>query len=185
MAWQIDAAHSEIQFSAKHLMISTVRGRFNEFTGTVEGDEQNPTASTVDVKIDASSLVTGDAKRDGHLRSPDFLDVEQYPYITFKSSRVQQIGASHGKLIGDLTIRDVTKEVVLDVEYAGQAKTPWGTTSAGFNAQTKINRKDWGLNWNVALETGGWLVGDQITINIELELVKQVEQPADAETVAA
>ena len=184
MAWQIDAAHSEIQFSAKHLMISTVRGRFNEFTGTVEGDEQNPTASTVDVKIDASTLVTGDAKRDAHLRSPDFLDVEQYPYITFKSSRVQQIDASHGRLIGDLTIRDVTKEVVLDVEYAGQAKTPWGTTSAGFNAQTKINRKDWGLNWNVALETGGWLVGDQITINIELELVKQVEQPVEAELVA-
>ena len=184
MAWQIDAAHSEIQFSAKHLMISTVRGRFNEFTGTVEGDEQNPTASTVDVKIDASSLVTGDAKRDGHLRSPDFLDVEQYPYITFKSSRVQQIDASHGRLIGDLTIRDVTKEVVLDVEYAGQAKTPWGTTSAGFNAQTKINRKDWGLNWNVALETGGWLVGDQITINIELELVKQVALPEEAEVVA-
>jgi len=185
MAWQIDQSHSEIQFSAKHLMISTVRGRFNSYTGTVEGDEQNPTAAKVDVQIDASSLVTGDEKRDGHLRSPDFLDVEQFPYITFKSSRVQQVDATHGKLVGELTIRDVTKEVVLDFEYAGQAKTPWGTTSAGFNASTKINRKDWNLNWNVALETGGWLVGDTITINIELELVKQVEQPQDAETVAA
>jgi polyisoprenoid-binding protein YceI len=185
MAWQIDQSHSEIQFSAKHLMISTVRGRFNSYTGTVEGDEANPTAAKVDVQIDASSLVTGDEKRDGHLRSPDFLDAEQFPYITFKSTRVQQIDSTHGKLVGNLTIRDVTKEVVLDFEYAGQAKTPWGTTSAGFNASTKINRKDWNLNWNVALETGGWLVGDTITINIELELVKQVEQPQDAETVAA
>ena len=185
MAWQIDQAHSEIQFSAKHLMISTVRGRFNSYTGTIEADEQNPTAATVNVQIDASSLVTGDEKRDTHLRSPDFLDAEQFPYITFKSKRVEQVDATHGKLIGDLTIRDITKEVVLNFEYAGQAKTPWGTTSAGFNATTKINRKDWNLNWNVALETGGWLVGDQITISIELELVKQVEQPADAETVAA
>ena len=185
MAWQIDPAHSEIQFSAKHLMISTVRGRFNEFSGTVEGDEANPTAAKVDVQIDASSLVTGDEKRDGHLRSPDFLDVEKFPYLTFKSTRVEQFDDTHGKLYGDLTIRDVTKPVVLDFEYAGQAKSPWGTISAGFNAQTKISRKDWGLNWNVALETGGWLVGDEIKISIELELVKQVEQPQGAETVTA
>jgi len=185
MAWQIDQGHSEVSFSAKHLMISTVRGRFNTYTGTVEADEQNPTAAVVNVQIDASSLVTGDEKRDGHLRSPDFLDAEQFPYITFKSTSVQQVDESHGKLSGDLTIRDVTKPVVLDFEYAGQAKTPWGTTSAGFSASTKISRKEWGLNWNVALETGGWLVGDQITISIELELVKQVEQAADAETVAA
>jgi polyisoprenoid-binding protein YceI len=164
MAWQIDQSHSEIQFSAKHLMISTVRGRFNSYTGTVEADEQNPTAATVNVQIDASSLVTGDEKRDGHLRSPDFLDVEKFPYITFKSKRVEKIDDSNGKLIGDLTIRDVTREVTLNVEYAGQAKTPWGTFSAGFNAQTKINRKDWDPNWNVALEMGGWLVGDTITI---------------------
>jgi len=185
MAWQLDPAHSEIQFSAKHLMISTVRGRFHKFTATVDGDEQNPTAAQVDVQIEAASIDTRDEKRDAHLRSPDFLDVENYPYITFKSKRVEKIDDSNGKLIGDLTIRDVTREVVLDVEYAGQAKTPWGTTSAGFSASTKINRKDWNLNWNVALETGGWLVGDQITINIELELVKQVEQPADEKTVAA
>ena len=185
MAWQIDQSHSEISFSAKHLMISTVRGRFNTFTGTVEADEANPAAAKVDVQIDASSLVTGEEKRDTHLRSPDFLDVEQFPYLTFKSTRVEQIDDSHGKLYGDLTIRDVTNPVVLDVEYAGQAKTPWGTTSAGFNARTKINRKDWNLNWNVALETGGWLVGDQISINIELELVKQVEQPQDTQTVSA
>jgi polyisoprenoid-binding protein YceI len=185
MAWQIDAAHSEIQFSARHMMISTVRGQFKNFTGTVEADEHNPTAAKVDVRIEATSLVTGDEKRDGHLRSPDFFDVDTYPYITFKSTRLEQLSAERGKLYGDLTIRDVTKPVTLDIEYAGQATSPWGTTSAGFSAQTKISRKEWGLNWNVALETGGWLVGDQITISIELELVKQVEQPQEAETVAA
>jgi polyisoprenoid-binding protein YceI len=184
MAWVIDPAHSEIQFSAKHLMISTVRGRFNAFSGTIDADETNPTAATVEVQIDASSLVTGEERRDTHLRSADFLDVEKFPFLTFKSTHVERIDETHGKLYGELTIRDITKPVVLSVEYAGQAKTPWGTTSAGFNAQTKINRKDWNLNWNVALETGGWLVGDTITINIELELVKQVEQPQHADVVA-
>jgi polyisoprenoid-binding protein YceI len=184
MAWVIDGAHSEIQFSAKHLMISTVRGRFNAFSGTIDADETNPTAATVEVQIDASSLVTGEERRDTHLRSADFLDVEKFPFLTFKSTYVERIDETHGKLYGELTIRDITKPVVLSVEYAGQAKTPWGTTSAGFNAQTKINRKDWDLNWNVALETGGWLVGDTITINIELELVKQVEQPQHADVVA-
>jgi polyisoprenoid-binding protein YceI len=184
MAWVIDGAHSEIQFSAKHLMISTVRGRFNAFSGTIDADETNPTAATVEVQIDASSLVTGEERRDTHLRSADFLDVEKFPFLTFKSTHVERIDETHGKLYGELTIRDITKPVVLSVEYAGQAKTPWGTLSAGFNAQTRINRKDWDLNWNVALETGGWLVGDTITINIELELVKQVEQPQHADVLA-
>ena len=128
--------------------------------------------------------MTGEERRDTHLRSADFLDVEKSPYLTFKSTRVERIDETNGKLSGELTIRDITKPVVLSVEYAGQAKPPWGTISAGFNAQTKINRKDWNLNWNVALETGGWLVGDTITINIELELVKQVEQPQQADVVA-
>jgi polyisoprenoid-binding protein YceI len=185
MAWQIDAAHSEIQFSARHMMISTVRGQFKNFTGTVDADEHNPTAAQVEVRIETTSLVTGDEKRDGHLRSPDFFDVETYPYITFKSTRVEQLSADRGKLYGDLTIRDVTKPVTLDIEYAGQATSPWGTTSAGFSAQTKISRKEWGLNWNVALETGGWLVSDEIKINIELELVKQVEQTVEAEEAVA
>ena len=185
MAWQIDSAHSQIQFSVKHMMISTARGTFDRFSGTVEADEQNPTAAKVDVQIEAASINTRDEKRDGHLRSPDFFNAEQYPYITFKSTRVERLDENTGKLIGNLTIRDVTKEVVLDLDYAGQAKSPWGTTSAGFSASTKINRKDWDLNWNVALETGGWLVGDQITVNIEVELVKQVpaEQP-EAEVAA-
>lgn len=176
MAWQIDAAHSEIQFAVRHMMISTVRGRFTSFTGTIEADEQNPTAAQVHVTIDAASIDTGNNDRDTHLRSPDFLNVEQFPQITFKSTSVEQNGKREGKLHGDLTIRDVTKPVVLDVEYAGIAKSPWGTTSAGFSATTKINRKEWGLNWNVALETGGWLVSDEIKVSIEVELVKQQEQ---------
>jgi polyisoprenoid-binding protein YceI len=166
-------------------MISTVRGRFERFTGTVEGDEQNPTAATVDVQIEAASIDTRDERRDAHLRSPDFFNAEQYPYLVFKSKRIARLDANHAQLVGDLTIRDVTREVALDVEYAGQAKSPWGTISAGFSAQTKISRKDWGLTWNVGLETGGVLVGDEITINIELELVKQVEQEAQVEEAAA
>jgi polyisoprenoid-binding protein YceI len=185
MTWQIDSAHSHVQFSVRHMMITTVRGSFEQFTGTVEGDEQDPIRATVDVRIEAASLNTRDAKRDAHLRSPDFLNVEQYPYLYFKSTRIEQLDSRRARLIGDLTIRDITREVALDVEYAGQAKSPWGTISAGFSAQAKINRKDWGLNWNVALETGGVLVGDEITINIELELVKQVEQEQLAEAVAA
>jgi polyisoprenoid-binding protein YceI len=185
MAWQIDSAHSQIQFSVKHMMISTARGTFDRFRGTVEADEQNPTAATVDVQIEAASINTRDEKRDGHLRSPDFFNAAEYPYLTFKSTRVERLDERTGKLYGELTIRDVTRPVVLDVEYAGMAKSPWGTTSAGFSATTKINRKDFGLNWNVALETGGWLVGEQITITIELELVKQVEQPEAAELVNA
>jgi polyisoprenoid-binding protein YceI len=185
MAWVIDQSHSQVQFSVKHMMISTVRGQFKSFTGTVEADEANPTAAQVDVQIDASSILTGDERRDGHLRSPDFFNAEQYPYITFKSTRVERLDETTGRLIGNLTIRDVTREVVLDLEYAGQAKSPWGTTSAGFSATTKINRKDWDLNWNVALETGGWLVSDQITINIEVELVKQVPaEQVEAEVAA-
>ena len=176
MAWQIDPSHSEIQFSVRHMMISTVRGRFKKFSGTVEADDQNPTSARVEVQIDAASIDTSDEQRDAHLRSPDFLNVERYPYITFKSTKVERVDARHGKLSGDLTIRDVTRPVVLDVEYAGTAKSPWGTISAGFSAHTRINRKDWGLNWNVALETGGWLVSDEIRVDIEVELVKQLEQ---------
>ncbi|WP_029215103.1 YceI family protein [Kallotenue papyrolyticum] len=186
MAWQIDTAHSEILFSVRHMMISTVRGKFRQFSGTVEGDERNPTAAKVYVEIDAASIDTGNADRDQHLRSADFLNVERYPKITFKSTRIEQLDDQHFKLHGDLTIRDVTRPVVLDVEYAGMAKSPWGTFSAGFSAHTKIKRSDWGLSWNVALETGGWLVSDEIKVDIELELIKQPEQAqSEAQAEAA
>ncbi len=181
MAWVIDSAHTEVNFTVRHMMISNVRGQFHKVNGTVEFNEAKPAASSVDVQIEAASINTKDEKRDGHLKSPDFLDAEKYPYLTFKSKRIEVKDANHGYIVGDLTIRGVSKEVTLDVEYNGSAKSPWGTTSAGFSAKTSINRKDWGLNWNVALETGGILVGDQINIAIELEIVKQPETvPAGA-----
>ena len=181
MTWQIDSAHSHVVFSARHMMISKVRGRFEKFNGRINFDENNPSASTVDVEIDAASINTREEKRDDHLRAPDFLDVENYPTLTFKSKRVEQTGSDTGKLIGDLTIRGVTREVTLDVEYAGQAKSPWGTTNAGFSGTTTISRKEWGLEWNQALETGGVLVGDKVRIDIELEIVKQPEAEAVAD----
>ena len=173
MAWAIDNSHSEIGFSVRHMMLSTARGVFDAFTGTVDFNEATPVASTVDVTIDTSSIKTRDEKRDGHLKSADFFDVAQFPSITFKSISVETTSATTGKLHGNLTIKGVTKSVVLDVEYLGQAKSPWGTTSAGFSAKTSINREDFGLVWNATLETGGVLVGDKVTITIDLEVVKQ------------
>lgn len=181
--WTIDDSHSLIQFTVRHMMISKVRGRFDRFSGTISADEQNPASSSVNVQIDAASINTRDAQRDGHLTSPDFLDVTNYPYITFVSKRIEMLDAARGRLIGDLTIRGVTREVTLDVEYNGQARSPWGTISAGFHASTTINRKDWGLTWNVALETGGLLVGEEVEIDIDVELVRQ-EAP-QSETVEA
>jgi len=185
MAWVIDPAHSEINFSVRHMMISTVRGRFEKFSGTVNFDEAEPARTTVDVQIEAASVNTKEAQRDGHLKSPDFFDAAKYPYLAFKSKRVEVKDGHHAKLYGDLTIRDVTKPVVLDVEYAGQAKSPWGTFSAGFSAQTKINREDWGLAWNQALETGGVLVGKEVTISVEVEIVKQAEPAQQAKAAVA
>jgi polyisoprenoid-binding protein YceI len=173
MAWTIDKSHSEIQLSVRHMMISKVRGRFESFSGTVDFNEENPAASAVDVTIDASTINTRDAQRDGHLKSADFLNVEEFPALSFKSKRVEVLGENKGRIYGDLTIRDISREVVLDAEYTGQAKSPWGTTSAGFSATTSFDRKDWGLGWNQALETGGILVGDKVDVSIELELVKQ------------
>lgn len=176
--WVIDNSHSHIQFTARHMMISKVRGRFERFTGHVEFDEQNPANSSVNVQIEAASIETKDEKRDAHLTSPDFLDAANYPTLSFVSKRIEVLDATHGRIIGDLSIRGVTREVVLEAEYNGQARAPWGTTSAGFHASTRINRKDWGLNWNVALETGGVLVGEEVQIDIELEIVKQ-EAPVE------
>lgn len=173
MTWKIDPAHSQVQFSVRHMMISNVRGRFEDFTGAVEFDEEDPARSSVEVQIEAASINTKEPQRDTHLRSPDFLDAENFPQLRYKSRRVEMIDASHGRMIGDLTIRDLAREVVLDVEYAGKAKSPWGTVSAGFSATAKLSRKDWGLTWNSPLETGGFLVGDQVNISIELELIKQ------------
>ncbi|MBA4399111.1 MAG: polyisoprenoid-binding protein [Anaerolinea sp.] len=173
MSWKIDSAHSEINFTVRHMMISNVRGRFEAFTGTVEFDQQNPANSSVDVQIEAASVNTREAQRDTHLRSADFFDAETHPYLTFKSKKVEVVDDSHGRITGDLTIHGVTKEVVLDTEFNGMSQSPWGFSSAGFSATTKINRKDWGLGWNMALETGGVLVSDEIKINIEIEIIEE------------
>jgi polyisoprenoid-binding protein YceI len=157
------------------MMLTTVRGQFERFSGTVNFDEQNPANSSVDVTIDTASLQSKDEQRDGHLKSPDFLDVANFPTLSFKSKRVQVIDDNSAKIVGDLTIKDVTKEVALNVDYHGQQKSPWGSTSAGFTGTTKVNREDWGLTWNVALEAGGLLVSKDIKIEIDLEIVKQPE----------
>ena len=175
MTWTIDAAHTEVNFAVRHMMISNVRGQFQKFSGTIDFDETNPANTTVAVQIDVASLNTRDEKRDAHLKSPDFFDAEQYPHITFQSTRVDVKDKTHAVLYGDLVIRNLPHEVALDVEFNGLAKSPWGTTNAGFTAKAQIKRKNWGLNWNVALETGGVLVGDDIHISIELEIVKQPE----------
>ncbi len=176
MGWKVDYAHSQIEAVVRHMMISNVKGHFTKFTVDANIDEDNVHLSQLEARIEAASLDTKMEQRDAHLKSADFLDVEKYPYITFKCKRIEQLGENHGHVIGDLTIKDVTREVVLEVEYLGQAKSPWGTTNAGFTATTKVNRKEWGLNWNAALETGGWLVGDEVKINIEVEFTKVPEE---------
>lgn len=179
MFWQLDTAHSQITFSVRHMMIAKVRGTFEKFEGDFNLNEENPAESRLSVRIDASSINTRNSQRDAHLRSPDFLDVENHPHLTFTSTSVEVLDGNKAILQGDLTIRGITRPVSMDVEFIGSAKSPWGTTSYGFNGLTTINRKDWNLTWNQALETGGMLVGDEITIDIELELVKVAEtQPA-------
>lgn len=176
MSWKIDSSHTQIQFTARHMMISKVRGEFEKFTGSVNLNEDNPANTSVDVQIDASSINTRDSKRDGHLRSADFFNVEVYPFISFKSKQVKVLDNLHALLTGDLTIRNVTREVTLNVEYLGKAKGPYGMTNYGFSADAHINRKDWGLIWNMTLETGGVLVSDEIEIAIEIELVQVPEE---------
>jgi polyisoprenoid-binding protein YceI len=171
--WTIDAAHSLIEFSAKHMMFTTVKGRFTGVTGTITLDEADLSRSSVEVAIDAASIVTGDEKRDAHLRSADFLDAETYPQLTFKSTRVERVSAERARVVGDLTIHGTTRQVTLDTALNGQGTNPWGMTVAGFTAETTINRKDFGLIWNVALETGGVLVGETIKILLEVQAVRQ------------
>jgi polyisoprenoid-binding protein YceI len=173
MRWKIDPQHTGITFTVRHMMISNVRGRFEKLDGTVDFNPEDPEKSTVDVKIKADSINTREPQRDQHLKSSDFLNVEEYPYLHFKSNRIEVIDDTHGRVYGDLTIRDETEPVVLDVTYNGIAKSPYGTTSVGFSATTTLERKEWDLTWNVALETGGVLVGDEIKVNIDVELIQE------------
>jgi polyisoprenoid-binding protein YceI len=172
--WKIDAAHSLVQFAVKHMMFTTVRGRFTDVQGTIHCvDESDPTSASVEATISAASIDTGDAQRDTHLRSPDFLDVEEFPTISFKSTRVERTAQDQLRITGDLTIRDVTRGVVLDTTFNGRGTNPWGQEVSGFTAETRINRKDFGLTWNAALESGGLLVGDKLDILIEIQAVKE------------
>jgi polyisoprenoid-binding protein YceI len=175
MNWQFDEGHTHIGFTGRHMMVATVRGEFEKFSGTVEFDEHDLTRSKAEIQIEAASVNTHNAQRDDHFRSADFFDVEHYPYITFKSKRVIMLDANHGQLIGDLTIRNITREVVLEGEYGGVNQTPWNTYSAGFSLRGKVNRKDWSLNWNMILAGGGLVASDEITLTIDLELTKPVE----------
>ena len=180
--FEIDSAHSAAQFSVRHLAVSNVRGAFGKVTGTANIDEKDITKSTVNAVIDASSINTNEPKRDEHLRAPDFFDVAKYPTINFKSTKVEKAGDKL-KVTGDLTMHGVTKPVVLDVEgFTTEGSDPWGNVKRGGSATTKINRKDFGLGWNKALETGGVVVGEEVAITLDLEMNKKkaAEAPAPA-----
>lgn len=178
MKYEFDAAHSQIEFTVKHMMVSTVRGRFNKFSGDLDLDEQNPAASSVDFTIDVASVDTNQEARDNHLRSPDFFDIAQFPTITYKSTKVEPQGDNRYRVTGDLTIHGVTKPHTLEVTREGPATSPYGKQVNAFSMDTKISRKEFGLEWNVALESGGWLVSDEVKIHIEAEVTEAV--PATA-----
>src|SRR5438477_6496979 len=173
--WEIDSSHSSVHFSVKHLVIAKVRGTFARWSGTVEVPNGDFSNATVAVAIDASSIETGVPDRDAHLKAADFLDATQYPELRFVGKQVRPRSAGEIDVVGDLTIKGITREVVLRVEQHGQAKDPWGNVRAAFTAKTSIDRKDFGLTWNQVLETGGVMVGDRVDIEADIEAVKQVE----------
>jgi polyisoprenoid-binding protein YceI len=169
--WKIDPAHTIAAFSARHMMVTTVRGTLGKVSGSLEFNLANPAAAQLDVTIDTAGLNSGVADRDNHLRSADFLDVANYPTITFKSTRVEPTSENSAKVYGNLTIRGVTRPVAIDVEYLGQTPSPFGDTRAGFTGTLKINREDWGLTWNVAIEAGGVLVSKEVKIELDAEVI--------------
>lgn len=170
-AYAIDASHSSVTFSARHLMVSKVRGRFAVTGGAIVVSDQ-PEQSSVEATIDAASVQSGDPKRDEHLRSSDFFDTDQHRFAQFRSAEVDDHGDGTFTLHGDLTIRGITRPVTLEGEYLGTQASPWNDTRVGFSAETEVNRKDWGLTWNVALETGGVVVGDKVKLVIDAEWIK-------------
>ena len=173
--WEIDSSHSSVHFSVRHLVIAKVRGSFTRWSGTVQVPEGDFSKATVAVTIDASSIDTGVADRDAHLKSADFFDVAQHPELRFVGKRVEPRSGGNIDVVGDLTIKGITREVILRVEQHGQAKDPWGNLRTAFSAKTSIDRKDFGLTWNQVLETGGVMVGDRVEIEAEIQAVKQVE----------
>ena len=176
--WNVDPTHAEIGFAVRHLMISTVRGRFGSVTGTVLADEQNPKNSRIDVSVDVASIDTRQEMRDNHLRSADFFDAANHPTMHFVSKRIEGNVPENFKIIGDLTIRGNTHEVTLSASLEGRGMDPWGNERAGFSATGKIDRRQFGLQWNQAMETGGVVVGDEVKLSIDVELVKQAAKAA-------
>jgi polyisoprenoid-binding protein YceI len=178
--WKIDPQHSSAQFAVRHMAISTVRGAFSKVTGIVALDDKDVTKSTVDVSIDVSTVDTREPGRDNDLRSDHFFDVAHFPTMTFKSKKVEQVAPGKLKITGDLTIRGVTKEVVLDVDGpTAPVKDPWGNQRVAVNATTKINRQDYGVKWNATMDNGGVVVGDDVSITIDAELVKPAPKPSN------
>jgi polyisoprenoid-binding protein YceI len=171
-SYNVDTTHSEITFTVRHMVFAKVRGQFNTWKAALSYDAANPVASKVDVEIETASIDTREAQRDGHLRSADFFDAEKFPKITFKATRVEAGAKGHYKLTGDLTIRDVTKPITLDVEQTGSGKDPWGNERLGFSLKGSLSRGDWGLKWNQALEAGGVLVSDKVDLDVELQVVQ-------------
>lgn len=171
--WDLDAAHSEIGFRVKHMMITNVSGSFRKFDARVETDDQDFATAKIEFTAELQSVSTGNADRDNHLKSADFFDADNYPHLSFVSSRLEKTGDDTFVLYGDLTIRDVTRPVRLDVVFGGIGKDPWGNEKAGFNVTGKINRTDFKLNWNAALETGGVLVGEEVKLHADVQVVKQ------------
>jgi polyisoprenoid-binding protein YceI len=172
--WQIDPVHSLVSFSVRHMGISNVKGEFTKVSGQLVFDEKHPAQSSVEATVDVASLDTREPKRDGHLKSPDFFDLAKYPNMTFKSKHFEKVRAGSWKVAGDLTIRDVTRAVVLDVVGpTPEVKDPGGKTRIGLSATTKLNRRDFGMVWSKALDNGGLVVGNEVTVNLDLELVKK------------
>jgi polyisoprenoid-binding protein YceI len=177
-SWNIDTSHSSVSFAVRHMVFAKVKGRFAQWSGRIQLDEDDITRSAVEVEIQASSIDTGVADRDNHLRSADFFDVEQYPTLSFVSKRVERGSGDSLHVTGDLTIAGVTREVRLQTDFGGRGKDPWGKERVAFSAETKINRKDFGLTWNQALETGGVLVGEDVEISLDVQAVSAAASKA-------
>lgn len=176
--WQLDPAHSSVEFAVKHMMMTTVRGRFKGVQAALRGDRDHPDDAGVDVTIETATIDTGVADRDAHLRGPDFFDADSFPQITFHSTRIENPPTKEGdrfRVVGDLRMHDTQMEVVLDCEYEGRGTDPWGKTRAGFNFRTELDRRDWGLKWNQTLETGGVLVAHKVRIEGEVQFVMDGE----------
>jgi polyisoprenoid-binding protein YceI len=170
--YDLDPVHSRLGFVARHAMVTKVRGHFGGFSGRFHLDGTDPILSTAEITIEVATINTGEEQRDGHLRSPDFFDAEKFPQITFRSTSVEQSAEDAYRVTGDLTIRDVTRPVTLDLEFTGAAKDPFGNNRVGFEATAEVSRKDWGLTWNAPLETGGFLVSDRIKLELDLSAIK-------------